>query len=199
MFYYKWNIVRVTSDVLREVLVEFGITQADLARLIGVTPRAVALWVSDERTIPGPAEAYVRLFKLLPPNLRQIELNRLKEKGTSMRDGMFGISFQGQHGAGMGVLIFENGRVYGTDTQGVRYDGDYLFNEVSGMADVKLKITFPPNVRAVFGTSNPYEWAFDVTTTFNPKQNSGSLTVRTSIGQSIAAQYVFLRSLPEAA
>ncbi len=189
----------MTSDGLKAILVELGITQTDFARLIGVTPRAVALWMSEERTIPGPVIAYVRIMQLLPPNLRQIELNRLKQKGTNMRDGMFGISFQGQQGAGMGVLIFDNGRVYGTDSQGVRYDGEYLFDESSGLADVKVKVTFPPNVRAVFGTTNPYEWAFDITTKFNPKQNSGPLTVRTSLGQPITAQYIFLRSLPEAA
>ena len=189
----------MTSNELRAVLAELGITQTDFARLIGVTARAVTLWMSDERPIPGPVIAYVRVMQLLPANLRQIELNRLKQKGTNMRDGMFGISFQGQQGAGMGVLVFENGRVYGTDTQGVRYDGEYIFNESSGLADVKVKVTFPPNVRAVFGTMNPYEWAFDITTSFNPKQNSGALTVRTSLGQPISAQYVFLRTLPEAA
>ena len=189
----------MTGDDLRTILTELAITQADFARLIGVTPRAVTLWMAEERSIPGPAEAYVRLFRLLPANLRQVELNRLKQKGTAMRDGMFGITFQGQQGAGMGLLIFDNGRVYGTDTQGVRYDGEYIFNETSGLANVKVKVTFPPNVRAVFGISNPYEWAFDITTTFDPKQNSGALAVKTSLGRPVAAQYVFLRSLPEVA
>ena len=189
----------MTSNDLRSILIELRITQADFARLIGVTARAVTLWMSDERPIPGPVIAYVRVMQLLPPNLRQMELNRLKQKGTEMRDGMFVISFQGQQGAGMGVLVFDNGRVYGTDTQGVRYDGEYLFNEGSGLADVKIKVTFPPNVRAVFGTMNPYEWAFDITSSFDPKKNSGPLTVRTSLGAPISAQYVFLRSLPEAA
>ncbi len=187
------------GDELRAILTEFAITQADFARLTGVTARAVTLWIGDERPIPGPISAYVRVMQLLPANLRQIELNRLKQKGSNMRDGMFGISFQGQQGAGMGLLIFENGRVYGTDTQGVRYDGEYTFNESSGLADVKIKVTFPPNVRAVFGTVNPYEWAFDITSSFDPKKNSGPLTVRTSLGQPINAQYVFLRNLPEAA
>jgi hypothetical protein len=199
MFYYYKNVVPMTSDDLEAILAELGITQADFARLIGVTPRAIALWVADERSIPGPAEAYLRVLQLLPQNLRQVELNRLKQKGTTMRDGMYGISFQGQQGTGMGLLIFENGRVYGTDTQGVRYDGEYLYSESTGLADVKLKVTFPPNVRAVFGISNPYEWAFDVTTSFNPKQNSGPLTVRSSVGQPLNAQFVFLRTLPEAA
>jgi hypothetical protein len=189
----------MTSDELQAVLAELGITQADFARLIGVTSRAITLWVADQRSIPGPAEAYLRVLQLLPQNLRQTEFNRLKRKGTDMRDGMYGISFQGQQGVGMGVLIFENGRVYGTDTQGVRYDGEYLYSESTGLADVKIKVTFPPNVRAVFGISNPYEWAFDVTTSFNPKQNSGPLTVKSSVGQPINAQFVFLRTLPEAA
>jgi hypothetical protein len=187
------------SDELEAALAELGITQADFARLIGVTSRAITLWVAEQRSIPGPAEAYLRVLQLLPQNLRQVEFNRLKRKGTDMRDGMYGISFQGQQGVGMGVLIFENGRVYGTDTQGVRYDGQYLYSESTGLADVKIKVTFPPNVRAVFGISNPYEWAFDVTTSFNPKQNSGPLTVRSSVGQPINAQFVFLRTLPEAA
>jgi hypothetical protein len=189
----------MTGENLKSVLRELEITQADFARLVGVTSRAVTLWGAGERPIPGPVEGYIRLLRLLPTNLRQIELSRLKQKGTAMRDGIFGITFQSRQGAGMGMLIFDNGRVYGTDTEGVRYDGEYIFNEISGLADVKVKITFPPNVKAVFGISNPYEWAFDVTTAFNPKQNSGPLAVRTSLGQPINAQYIFLRSLPEAA
>ncbi len=189
----------MTSDDLKALLMEIEITQVDFARLVGVTSRAVTLWMAQERAIPGPAEAYVRVLRLLPPNLRQVELSRLKQRGTDMRDGMFGITFQSGQGAGMGVLIFDGGRVYGTDTEGVRYDGEYLFHEDSGLADVKLKVTFPPGVMSVFGLSNPYEWAFDVTTTFNPKHNSGVLGVKTSLGQPINANFVFLRSLPEAA
>jgi hypothetical protein len=189
----------MSVEELKAILVELGITQADFARLVDVTPRAVALWMAAERSIPGPVEAYIRLLRLLPPNLRQIELNRLKQKGSNMRDGMFGISFQANMDAGLGVLIFDNGKVFGTDAAGVRYDGEYLFHETSSLADVKLKVTFPPNVRSVFGIANPYEWSFDVTTSFNPKQNSGPLAVKTSLGKAVNAQYVFLRTLPEAA
>jgi T3SS negative regulator,GrlR len=189
----------MTSNDMKTILRELDLTQTDFARLIGVTSRAVALWLAEERAIPGPVEAYVRLLRLLPLHLRQVEFSRLKQKGTGMRDGMFGITFQGHQGTGMGVLIFDQGRVYGTDTDGVRFDGAYIFHESSGLADVKVKITFPPHVKSVFGISNPYEWAFDVTTTFNPRQNAGTLEVHTSIGQSLEAQYVFLRSLPEAA
>jgi hypothetical protein len=189
----------MTSHDLKTLLTEFELTQADFARLLGITLRAVALWVADERTIPMTVDAYVRVFRLLPLNLRQIELNRLKQKGTNMRDGMFGITFQGQHGKGMGVLIFDSGKVYGTDEAAVRYDGDYIFDEASGLVEVKVKVTYPPNVRAVQGIANPYEWSIIVETKFDPRQNSGALKLKTSLGQPLSAQYVFLRSLPEAA
>jgi hypothetical protein len=189
----------ITSRDLKAILLELELTQADFARLIGVTLRAVTLWVADERAIPGPVDAYVRLLRFLPPNLRQIELNRLKQRGTNMRDGMFGITFQGKHGRGMGVLIFDSGQVYGTDEAGVRYDGAYIFNEATNVAEVNVKVTYPPNVRAVQGISNPYEWSIDVTTTFDPSRNTGALSLKTSLGNPLSAQYVFLRSLPEAA
>jgi len=190
---------RMTSKDLKSFLTEFELTQSDFARLVGVTLRAVALWLAEERTVPMTVDAYVRLFRLLPASLRQIELNRLKQKGTNMRDGMFGITFQGEHGRGMGVLIFDSGRVYGTDEAAVRYDGDYVFDEVTGLVDVKVKVTYPPNVRAVQGISNPYEWSIHVETKFDPRKNSGNLKLTTSLGKPLNAQYVFLRSLPEAA
>jgi hypothetical protein len=189
----------MTSNDLRSLLTEFGLTQSDFARLIGVTLRAVTLWIADDRAIPMPVDAYVRVFRLLSPNLRQIELNRLKQKGTNMRDGMFGITFEGQYGKGMGVLIFDSGKVYGTDEAAVRYDGDYVFDEASGLVDVHIKVTFPPNVKAVQGIVNPYEWSIVVETKFDPKQKSGALKLKTSLGKPLSAQYVFLRELPEAA
>jgi hypothetical protein len=119
-----------------------------------------------------------------------------------MRDGMFGISFQGQQGVGTGVLVFDAGKVYGADsgvdTEGARYDGEYVFNEGTGKVDVKLKVTFPPHVVSIFGISNPYEWAFDATTSFDPRVNSGPLAMKPSIGHPLNAQYVYLRALPEA-
>jgi transcriptional regulator with XRE-family HTH domain len=187
------------GNELKAFISEMGISQADFARLVGVTSRAVTLWLAEERAIPGPVESYVRLLQVLPGSMKYIELNRLKEKGTAMRDGMYGITFQGQQGTGQGVLIFDSGRIYGTDTEGVRFDGDYIFHDTSGLADVKVKVTFPPNVKAVFGISNPYEWSIDVTTALNPMRKSGPLSLKTSLGKAINAQYVFLRSLPEAA
>jgi hypothetical protein len=188
----------MTSENLREQLVQCGLSQAVFARLINVTPRAVSLWLAGEREIPGPAESYLRLFQVLPENLRRIELARLKDRGTGMRDGMFGVTYQGQHGAGMGMLVFENGRIYGSDG-GARYDGSYIYQEDTHRAEMTLKVIFPPNCNTVFGISNPYEWSTDVTANFDPKQQSAPLQVKSSFGQVLEAQITYLRSLPEAA
>jgi hypothetical protein len=182
---------------LRAALTELELTQADFARLLGVTSRAVALWAANERAIPGPVEGYLRLLGTLPTHLRQIELMRIKQKGTNMRDGIFGVHYEGQVGAGFATLTFDNGRVYGVDTECGRYDGEYLFDEASGLARVNLKVTMPANVMSVFGISNPYEWALDVTASLDPKQDVGKVEVKNALG-SVRAQYRFLRALPDA-
>jgi len=188
----------MTQDELREALASLNIKQADFAQLVGVTPRAVTLWLSGERAIHGAVEAYLRLFLSLPVGQRQVELARLNERKTAMREGMYAIEFAGSADRGVGALIFEQGRVYGADEAGVRYDGTYVFDEGRNVAEVQVKVTYPPNVEAVFGVTNPYEWSIDVMASFNPRLNSGPVNVRTSIGQQVKANYRYLRPLPEA-
>jgi transcriptional regulator with XRE-family HTH domain len=187
----------MTSLELRAVLTELELTQADFARLLGVTSRAVALWAANERAVPGPVEGYLRLLETLPSHLRQIELMRLKQKGTNMRDGIFGVNYEGQEGAGFAMLTFDNGRVHGVDTERGCYDGEYLFDEATGLARVNLKVTMPANVKSVFGITNPYEWAIDVTASLDPRRDVGSVQLANALG-SLRAQYRYLRALPDA-
>ena len=184
---------------LKEHLEAIGISQADLARLLDVTPRGVSLWMVGDRSVPGPVKAYVQLLRSIPLNLRQIELGRLRERKATMKNGMYGITFQSNNDHGVGVLTFEDGVIYGVDEARVKYDGDYSINETTGMADVRLKVTYPPHVRAVFGVQNPYEWSIDVTAVLDPKKDQGDLVVKTSVGKSLRAQYQFMRPLPVAA
>lgn len=188
----------MNSD-LRETLNRLELSQADFARLISVTPRAVNLWVSGNREVPGPVEAYVRLLESLPLGTRQTEFSKLLGKDSPMREGMYGIAYQDSSGdSGTGVLVFEAGRIFGADG-GARYDGEYVYNEATGLVDIQLKVTFGPGVMSVFGVVNPYEWAIDITTTLDPKLDSGNLIVRTSIGRELGAHYDYLRPLPQAA
>jgi hypothetical protein len=116
-----------------------------------------------------------------------------------MKNGMYGIAFQATQDHGEGVLTFEDGIVYGVDVAGVKYDGDYIVDETTGLALVRLKVTYPPNVTSVFGVENPYEWSIDVQATIDPRKDVGEAIIRTSIGQPLKAQYRYMRSLPIAA
>jgi hypothetical protein len=185
------------SMQLKSRLTDLRLSQADVARLLGVTSRAVALWVGNDRPIPGPVVAYLRVLSLLPSNLLQLELSQLK--GGFMRDGMYRVRFQSPSDSGDGVLVFDSGRVWGTDIGNARYDGEYLVNDHTGKADVRLKVTFPANGMSVFGIKNPYEWSIDVTTILDPQHTRGQLTVQTSLQQALTAQYEFMRPLPDAA
>src|ERR1700730_1145966 len=185
------------SSDLKTILDLMGISQADFARLMGVTPRAVSLWMVGDPAIPGPVEAYARLLQSVTPAQRQIELARLKERKTTMRDGMYGVEYQSGAGAGAGVLILDSGRVYGADPYGGKYDGDYTYDEGTGLAELRLKLTFAANKPAVFGVRHPYEWSIDVTTRLNPRADTGQLTIQTPIGPQIHAQYRYLRSIPD--
>jgi transcriptional regulator with XRE-family HTH domain len=186
----------LVSD-LKAILEDIGINQSDFARLIGVTPRAVTLWMGDERAIPGPAEAYIRLLQTLPANLRQHELARLKGGRNNMRDGMYGVQFGSVSGAGLGVIILDSGRAYGADAGGCKYDGTYIYNEQSEQAELELKLTFAANAQAVFGIKHPYEWSINVKTTLNPRVESGNLRILTTIGPPVEARYNYLRPLPD--
>jgi len=189
----------MSSDEFRSVLSKLGISQADISKLLGVTSRAVSLWLSGERPVPGPVEGYLRVLQLLPTQLPQIELALLNQKGSNMRDGMFSMQYQGQAGSGYGTLIFEGGRVYGADSERGRYDGLYTYNDSTGRTDVTLKVTMPANVMSVFGINNPFEWSIDVTTSIDSNLDAGEVVVSSSLGPSLRASYRFLRSLPEAA
>lgn len=193
----KYRTLCMTEAELAAILEVVGISQADFARLVSVTPRAVSLWMAGERAIPGPAAAYARLLQFLPPSLRQVELSRLKERKVAMREGMYGIQYRSVAGAGAGVLVLESGRVYGADPWGGKYDGEYVYDEATGMADLRLKLTFAPNAPAVFGVSHPYEWSIDVTTQLDPRKDDGQLRIATPIGPSIDVGYRYLRPMPE--
>jgi DNA-binding transcriptional regulator YiaG len=67
-----------TPYKLKSSLNELGITQEDFARLVGVTGRAVSLWMTKKRRIPGPIQAYMQLLLKVPQDLRRLEFNRLK-------------------------------------------------------------------------------------------------------------------------
>lgn len=80
MFYMSLLTIPFSPTVLRKKIDDVGITQADFSRLLGVTPRAVSLWLSGVRSVPPTVVAYLRVFNMLDKEDRQFELGRLKAK-----------------------------------------------------------------------------------------------------------------------
>jgi DNA-binding transcriptional regulator YiaG len=58
---------------------ELNVLPAELATMLGVTRRAVDLWLAGSRGIPGPAEAYIRLLQRVPRTVRLEELARARD------------------------------------------------------------------------------------------------------------------------
>jgi len=188
---------------LRYALHDLGLSQVDFARLLGVTPRAVTLWLGAQRAVPPPVSAYLRLLRAAPASLRQAEFQLLKESGKSMRDGMYCVVYSsqtpGQTLAGYGFVIFDGGKIYGGDPGGCQYNGDYTFKDELGVADVRVKLTFAPNSVAVFGVSSPYEWSVDASGTIDPTSVDGFTRLTTPQGQTVDVKFQFMRALPDAA
>lgn len=192
---FKYN-VRMSIDELRGFLRKSGLAPGELAKLLGITPRAVGLWLSGERDVPGPADAYMRIFLDLSAGARSIELRRLTESKPTMRDGMYAVQYQSGTSSGYATVVLDNGRAYGADPAGGSYDGYYHYDEAIGTATVHLKITFPPNVPAVFAPAQPFEWSVDIVGDVDPRLSRGPVEFTTALGHKIHAQYHFLRELP---
>lgn len=188
----------MTAEELRAFLRDAGLAPAEFARLLDLTPRAVGLWLSGERAVPGPAEAYARVFVTLPTGARSIELRRLKEAKQSMRDGMYAVQYHSGLSEGYAMIILDAGRAYGADPAGGRYDGYYEYDDITGTANVQLKVSFPPNVPAVFAPAQPFEWSVDILGRVDPRLERGHIEFTTTLGPKILAQYQFLRELPTA-
>jgi len=193
----------MTGLDLRTSLSKVGLSQVQFARQLGVTTRAVTLWLGEERSIPGPVEAYLRLFTAAPAAVRLAEVQRFNESESRMRDGMYAIQYSspdiGHTISGFGFVIFDGGKVFGGDPFGSVYNGEYSYDEVRGVVNVTLKLTFAAGANAVFGVTNPYEWSIDATATLDPHVDVGTTMLTTSLRQTITAEYRFIRSLPDAA
>lgn len=115
-----------------------------------------------------------------------------------MREGMYLLKFAGTRDWGAGVLILDNGLVYGADVGGASYDGTYKYDTQIAKIRTKIKVRIPPGVATVQGTSFPYEVAFDVEVTFPRETEKAQFQINTPIGP-VTVEIQFLRRIPEAA
>jgi hypothetical protein len=180
----------------KTILTDLGIKQTDLALLIGVTPRAISLWVTQARSVPDPVAAYLRLLVSLPKALQEKELARLKNENPGRYEGMYTVTFHGRTGEGLGVFVLTQGAAFGADSGSVQYDGIYQPSATQpGSIDITLRVSVPPVVALVQGVPpQPIPYSFDLSCSFAARGQT-PLTVQTPFGH-VQAQIDFIRSIP---
>jgi hypothetical protein len=200
----------MTAVELRTTLGALDLRQHEAARLLGVTVRAVGMWINEEREIPGPVAAYFNLLGSLPMALRVKEFARLRES-SEMFDGMYLMEFSSGSSQGIapsepgrGVLVLQDGRIFGSDSQ-VSYDGDYAPTGRPGEVAMKVRVTVPPgeNIPLIQGVMSGHEgFSFDVGPQNVALASPGGavFTVMTPIGppdsRAVTVRLTKLRNLP---
>jgi transcriptional regulator with XRE-family HTH domain len=112
------------EKLTRQTLKALGLSVPELAKLLGVTDRAVNMWLSNSRSVPGPVLSYLRLFSQLPKAAQAQELARARQEDEHAKyEGIYSLNFQGDQSEGRGMLVLMAGRVFGSDEAGVSYDG----------------------------------------------------------------------------
>ncbi|MDQ2949880.1 MAG: hypothetical protein M3Y27_28750 [Acidobacteriota bacterium] len=187
----------MVSDELRAALVELDLSQADLGRLVSVTPRAVSLWLASARAIPGPVEAYLRLLQSLSPAQLGAELTRVGAGIPTLRAGIWRFKYQNAAGhGGTALLVFDAGRIYGTDLGKSQYDGNYSYNHASGMVDLMIRVGIKAGERSVAGPAQRFDWILEAKLSLPPKVESGVFEAETNVEMAVSGQFEHMRELP---
>ena len=154
----------MTRQDLEKAIQQFALTNLEFARFAGVSQRAVQLWLSGQRDIPGPVVTLVRLFRAVPDAMRAAEVARIRNEETEMFDGIFRIQYAGAQGQGSAMLVFDRGTICGADEAGGKYDGEYEPAARAEILDVSLTVTIPAGVPLVTGVPpQPFEYSFEIT------------------------------------
>jgi hypothetical protein len=188
--------VRMNENELKNAMSALSLSPTSLAKLLGVTPRAIGMWLTGERSIPGPAEAYINLFSKLPTSQRELEIQKSEVEKLTMKNGLYQLEFAGRNGSGYGVLIFENGRIYGSDVGNGKWDGTYTMNPVTKSADLEIRVEMPAGEESVLGPAQRFSWNVEVKATMDPCKDVGVINAQTNLGPA-TTKYKFMRSLPE--
>jgi hypothetical protein len=186
----------MSNTDLPKALSDLGLSTMEFAGLVGVTPRAVNLWISGERELPGPVVAYLRLFSSLPKTAQAQELASLRNEDPKLLEGMYSIAFRGRDGEGLGILVLMGGRIFGSDGA-VSYDGQYEPSKKRpGFIDASLRLTVPPGVSLVVNRrAQPATYWFELKANIAARDPT-SLKVDTPYGP-VQVTVEYLRDIPK--
>jgi hypothetical protein len=83
-------------------------------------------------------------------------------------EGFYAITFRGNDGWGIGMVIFRDGAITGADAGGVLYDGYYA--DRGEHLDLNARIRVPPGVGLVQGVAGQPAWSSYDFTAVVPKR-----------------------------
>jgi transcriptional regulator with XRE-family HTH domain len=176
----------MNNEQLKEKIKAYGLQQSEFANMLDVTPRSVNMWVNGERAIPGPVEAYLRLFESSPSHIRENERLLARKGKVKMKNAFYGIQFLGtnEEELGAGTILLQEGRLFGVDFGKVKYDGNYNYDNASNLIHAKIKVTIPPGTNVVLPIGpQPVEIAFEVEVTFPKDALDYKTFVVTQLGE----------------
>jgi hypothetical protein len=181
-------------------LERLGLRQAELARLLDVSPRTVSVWATGEAPLPGPVAAYLGLLQLSHPSVVSSELRRLEGRSRMLDEGIYGVSYTGEHmgevDGGNGLAVLRNGKILGSDRWGGVFAGSYEYDPINKMNTVHVRLEMPPDATLVTGfSSGPDGATLDIVGAFERAAPISSTVVEIA-GMPVAIELTYLGPLP---
>lgn len=184
---------------LKEILERLGLRQAELARLLSVSARTVSLWATGGTPLPGPVVAYLRVLQYAGAEVVASELRRLKGRDKMFNEGIYGVSYKGEHmgllDGDSGLAVLRNGKILGSDRGGV-FMGRYEYDPVHEHNRVHVRMQVPPEGELVTGFSaGPGGAIIDIVAAFERAAPVAAAVVEVA-GRPVEIQLTYLAPLP---
>lgn len=185
---------------LKDALERLGLRQAELARLLDVSPRTVSVWATGDMPVPGPVAAYLGLLQMSGPAVVRAELKRLEGRSRMLDEGIYGLKYMVRHAgepeSGDGLAVLRSGKILGSDRWGGVFAGSYEYDPVTKANLVHVRLEMPPEATLVTGFSSGPEGAtIDVVASLDRAAPVSSAVVEVA-GRPLEIELTYLGPLP---
>jgi hypothetical protein len=145
--------MRSFSDALHRL----GLTHAQFARLVGVSPQQVRAWAASGAEIPGPVSAFLAL-------LESYGAGAAADCAVPLADGIYAVQFEASDSEiGHATAALRKGAIFGSDREGGIFSGHYQFDATRNLNRIEIRFLVPPGGSLVTGFSaGPEGGAVDI-------------------------------------